>query len=265
MIEVPLNGVFLSGMRSIFAVQPCCLAPPLIPHPLTPAAGGGRRSPYSCRCARPWSSFRFCLTMASFELKRPTRSYYNLIDHHADGLTLEDLHAEGLAADTSKHLASRKFFSLFGEKDSQPKPKRLATKWPRWRQLILSGSIFTTVVLAVNIGLLAGAANSQKINGPSGGTGDALALYGGSCNTASRIFTGLHLLINGFATIMFTTSTACIQILLAPSREDIDQLHAQRRWCHVGIINWRNIKLIPRRRACLAAMLVISSFPLHLL
>ena len=135
--------------------------------------------------------------------------------------------------------------------------------WPGWRVPILYGTILTFVVLLINAGILIGAAAAKKSS--SIVTADALVLYAGSCQTSERLSIAVHLFINIFSTMIFMTSTACIQVILAPSREDVDECHMKGHWLHLGVINYRNFFRIPQKRGWLAGLLVVSSLLLHLL
>ena len=74
-----------------------------------------------------------------------------------------------------------------------------------------------------------------------------------------------HVLINILSTALLTSSNYCMQILSAPSREELDAAHARNTWMDIGIISFRNLAYINRRRMIFWCMLGLSSFPLHLL
>ena len=178
----------------------------------------------------------------------------------------EELEIDDEPAERAKPRFWSKYSKLKRSHEDKPqKPTRAPSKWPGWRTLILSGGVVILIVLVINISLLATAARSGRSVGTSGHKNDALTFYNGSCSASSKIYSGTHLLTNIASTIIFMTSTACIQVLLAPSRADIDNCHEQHSWIHVGVINYRNFAKIPISRACLAALLAISSLPLHLL
>ena len=74
-----------------------------------------------------------------------------------------------------------------------------------------------------------------------------------------------HVLINILSTALLTSSNYCMQILSAPSREELDIAHARNTWLDIGIISFRNLAYINRRRMIFWFILGLSSFPLHLL
>lgn len=90
-------------------------------------------------------------------------------------------------------------------------------------------------------------------------------LQQGSCRSASRTNTAVHVLINALSAVLLAASNYCMQICIAPSRADIDKAHASRRWLSIGVPSLRNFNHVsPLRRACWA-LLCISSLPLHLI
>ena len=138
--------------------------------------------------------------------------------------------------------------------------------WLGWQLPILCGALLTLFVLPCNIIVLAVfSISGQRKKSVISSADDALLLLSGSCATFEWIRLVSHLLINIFSTGMFMTSTACLQVLLAPSRSEIDASHPKGRWLHVGVIDYQTFLRIPLRRVCLGGLLVASSLPLHLL
>lgn len=74
-----------------------------------------------------------------------------------------------------------------------------------------------------------------------------------------------HVLINILSTALLTASNYCMQILSASSREELEAAHARNTWLDIGIISFRNLAYIDRRRMIFWCILGLSSFPLHLL
>lgn len=87
----------------------------------------------------------------------------------------------------------------------------------------------------------------------------------GSAARISKLTTTYHILINVLSTDLLTSSSYCMQLLSAPARHDIDEAHAKEIWLDIGILSFRNLNYIPRRRAVLWVLLATSSLPLHLL
>jgi hypothetical protein len=55
-----------------------------------------------------------------------------------------------------------------------------------------------------------------------------------------------------------------MQILCAPTRDEIDVAHKKDRWLEIGLMSFRNLSHINTRRALIWWSLAISSAPLHL-
>jgi hypothetical protein len=56
-----------------------------------------------------------------------------------------------------------------------------------------------------------------------------------------------------------------MQVLVSPTRADIDRQHAKLQWLDIGVISWKNLLSLPRFRVVSWALLMISSIPIHLL
>ena len=91
------------------------------------------------------------------------------------------------------------------------------------------------------------------------------ALYQGNCSTSKNLARGLHGLINVLSTLMLAASNYCMQCLSAPTRHNIDEAHAQRKWMHIGVPSLKNLRSIGLKRQTLWALLCISSVPIHLM
>lgn len=132
------------------------------------------------------------------------------------------------------------------------------TSWD-WRsnvKLALFISIFT---LVVNLVLLI---VSLSVGEHQEGIG---TLHEGRLKKADRLSTTYHILINILSTTLLTSSNYCMQLVCAPTRDEIDDLHARGGYFDIGMLSLRNVRHIPRRRALLWFVLAASSIPLHLL
>ena len=75
----------------------------------------------------------------------------------------------------------------------------------------------------------------------------------------------LHFVINVLCTALLSASNYCMQCLSAPTRQDIDKAHAQKKWLDIGIPSVRNLRSITWKHITLWWLLAISSIPLHLM
>lgn len=116
----------------------------------------------------------------------------------------------------------------------------------------------TVVVLLLNVALTAVAASRAA-------TFDGETVYEGDCGRVQRWLTGFKFLINALATAVLASSNYCMQHLSAPSRAEVDQAHAQRRWFDIGTPTLGNLRYMGWTRTVLWILLFLTSFPYHLL
>jgi hypothetical protein len=95
-----------------------------------------------------------------------------------------------------------------------------------------------------------------------GATGTLLQ---GSCATVRRLNVWVHLLVNVLSTLLLCASNYCMQVLVAPTRTELDRAHSHRQWLHIGVPSLHNLMRIGRVRTLLWTLLLMSSLPLHLL
>lgn len=132
-----------------------------------------------------------------------------------------------------------------------------STRFSGWRGGLLAAIGICSLVLLLNILLAVLAAIVWK---PEDGISTA---FTGSCRTAARWTTSLHLLINLFSSALLGASNYSMQRLVAPTRKEIDHAHAKKRWLDIGMPSIRNVAYINRWRALLWILLALSSVPLH--
>jgi hypothetical protein len=90
-------------------------------------------------------------------------------------------------------------------------------------------------------------------------------LMEGDCHRVEFWNNGLHVVINILSTILLSGSNYCMQCLSAPTREEVDKAHANKRWLDIGIPSIRNVKHLGKQRIALWVVLALTSLPLHLL
>ena len=76
--------------------------------------------------------------------------------------------------------------------------------------------------------------------------------------------TSLHLAINILSTLLLGASNFCMQVLCAPTREEIDAAHTRRNWLSIGVPSLKNLFHIDRKKSALWLVLGLSLVPLHL-
>ena len=97
-------------------------------------------------------------------------------------------------------------------------------------------------MLVFNISLLI--VGGVKHGGYTDGIG---TLDDGDAQPMKKIGLTYHVVINILSTALLTSSNYCMQILSAPSREELDLAHARNTWMDIGIISFHNLAYISRR------------------
>jgi hypothetical protein len=87
----------------------------------------------------------------------------------------------------------------------------------------------------------------------------------GDCNAAKQLNLWLHLAINILSTLLLAGSNAFMQAFSAPTREEIDRAHYRRKWLHIGVLSFRNLLGVSKKKALVCLILALSSIPFHLL
>ncbi|KAI1074771.1 hypothetical protein F5B20DRAFT_426034 [Whalleya microplaca] len=130
-----------------------------------------------------------------------------------------------------------------------------------WRTAAIWNIIGISVLLLLLIGFLIAAVI---------GTNDirqTFLLYTGDCKSggATRTNFALHLLLNVLSTAILASSNFFMQVLNAPTRKEVDLVHAKGHWVDIGIPSLRNIFRVSRFKSVAWTILFLSSVPIHLL
>ena len=151
--------------------------------------------------------------------------------------------------------------------DHDPTTKNHEAFWSRWKRWkvdwksgLYAGFCTSVIVLVINIILLLVACFSQ--GGVAGGIG---TIAQGRPEKIQRLSTAYHVLINILSTILLISSNYAMQILCAPTREELNKAHEQDTWLDIGLVSLRNLRFIRKRRVVLFWTLACSSVPLHVL
>lgn len=97
------------------------------------------------------------------------------------------------------------------------------------------------------------------------GSFGSTTLFLGSCAQSGRNVSVLRLFINIVSTAILTSSNFFLQILTAPTRNDIDKAHRRTRWLDIGIPSLRNLFFVSWSKLALWLLIAITSLPFHLL
>ena len=159
----------------------------------------------------------------------------------------------------STHEGSEIELAVLESSPPERPSRRRKSLYKGWRAGVAVAAIMTAAVFLVNLFLTIWASISFDI---TNGIGDA---YSGDCGVVNMWNTGLHILINGLSSAMFSASNYTMQCITAPTRQECDLAHARGDWFDIGVPSMRNLVRIrwPRRAAW--ALLCLSSIPIHFL
>ncbi|KAH7378303.1 hypothetical protein BKA66DRAFT_149201 [Pyrenochaeta sp. MPI-SDFR-AT-0127] len=127
-----------------------------------------------------------------------------------------------------------------------------------WRFGIVAGAVCSSVVLLINLSTAIWAISALPVK-----NGQVTA-FEGSCSKSKRLNLAIHLLINALGAILLGASNYCMQCLCAPTRTEIDKAHRKMIWLDIGVLSFRNLTHISRKRCVLWVCIALSSLPLHL-
>lgn len=171
----------------------------------------------------------------------------------------DTLHLPILADDP--RFATLEYLSPWFPEANPAHPK--TQTWRSWRskrQTVLSAcSVVALLVLLTNIAAILYLKIRWKSNGDLGN------IYRGDCSRSQRLNSSLHIIINVLSTTLLAASNLCMQLLAAPTRQDIDDAHGHHVWLDIGAPSFRNLRRISKKRIFAVYLLAASSIPLHFL
>jgi hypothetical protein len=147
-------------------------------------------------------------------------------------------------------------------KTKVPRPEKSSPSKHRfkgWRVSVATSAALATTTLLTNCAFTVWAFIRF---GSTNGIG---TLYEGNCDIVNGWSLWLHILINVLSSALLGASNYTMQILSAPTRSECDRAHADNDWVDIGIVSFRNLTRIGRKRSAAWILLALSSVPIHLL
>jgi hypothetical protein len=95
--------------------------------------------------------------------------------------------------------------------------------------------------------------------------GDVGTFMTGNCSTVSRWNSFWHTVLNLASTLFLGAGNYCMQVLVAPSRAEVDKAHRKGRSLDIGIHSFGNIWRISSKRRAIWLVLGAVSTLMHLL
>lgn len=164
--------------------------------------------------------------------------------------------------DTALRTRSKTVHDLHTSRSSPERDNRQRQSLRKgWRAGLVAATCVTTGIFIVNLIVTICASAYFDLEE---GIGD---IYIGSCDVVDRWSLGLHLLVNGLGTAIFSASNYTMQCLVAPTRKECDIAHAHGDWLDIGVPSVRNMlrNRIHWKRRTAWALLALSSIPIHFL
>ena len=140
--------------------------------------------------------------------------------------------------------------------DPKPPPNLRLSGWRLGS--FMAASVAWTVFI-INISIFLWMWSRSPINGGNG------VVFQGSCKTSNALDIFIHLLINIFSTCLLGASNYCMQCLNAPTRDEVDKAHSEKKWVDIGVPSFRNLSFMTKSKLLMWSLLALSSIPLHLL
>ncbi|KAJ2982620.1 hypothetical protein NUW58_g6403 [Xylaria curta] len=132
--------------------------------------------------------------------------------------------------------------------------KRKAWKSTAWANVAL---VFVLEILLVSfLGI--------SLAKPASSITTSTIIYEASCAKTQNLNIILHLIINLASTGLVASSNYFMQILSAPSREEIDKAHKKLKALDIGLPSLHNFRHLSRLKQMSWLVLLISSVPVHL-
>ena len=89
--------------------------------------------------------------------------------------------------------------------------------------------------------------------------------YIGNCDVTARLDVYVHLILNVISSLCLGAGNYCMQIILAPSRDEAVAAHQKGETLDIGISSLRNLKYIKRGKGLVWILFALMSASLHLL
>jgi hypothetical protein len=94
---------------------------------------------------------------------------------------------------------------------------------------------------------------------------DTGTVYTGSCQVVHYADGLSHVILNVVSTLFLGAGNYCMQVLVAPSRKDVDKAHKEKVSMDIGIHSVRNVWRMSYGKRAMWILLGITSTTMHLL
>lgn len=88
--------------------------------------------------------------------------------------------------------------------------------------------------------------------------------FAGSCASVKVANRWIYLAMNVLSSLLLVLSNYGMQIMVAPTRGEVDRAHENHDWFDIGVQSLRNWRRIALKRRLVCVILMVSSGLLHL-
>ncbi|KAF5013831.1 hypothetical protein FDECE_188 [Fusarium decemcellulare] len=167
--------------------------------------------------------------------------------------SLEDGHSYRYA--TIAHLSK-----YIPELDPEhPRARTMRVEMAKRSTMLRTQLILALLVVIINLGFTAWAVTTSPHN--SDGVG---LLLSGNCRYVANVNSALHVGLNVLSSLFLGAGNYCMQILVSPSREELDKAHRKGVSLEIGVPSIKNLRHIQPRRVILWLATGLVSVLLHL-
>ena len=175
-------------------------------------------------------------------------------------------HSEASEENPARFLRLKHIGPFYHQADPDHQDAQTYRVWRSKRQVVLYACcVFASIVHLINVVVTIVFKTKWHTIGKLGVIHDLGTIYFGDCSKSNRLNLYLHVVINILSTMLLATSNLCMQLLVAPTRKEVDQAHEKLRWLDIGVPSLRNLRHISPLRRTFAFLLATSSIPLHFL
>lgn len=130
---------------------------------------------------------------------------------------------------------------------------------PTWRVIVVINTIFAGLSLVTYLAFLMWIHNNLHL------ISGVAKLFSGTCYQAPKTAAYAEFATCAFSVLLFAAGSHGVQLLLSPTRDEVENAHSRDRWVHVGIGGLRNMKWVSKRRLVRAILLAATSILLPFL
>lgn len=144
--------------------------------------------------------------------------------------------------------------AMAAEADAAGTPRPLLVRLVTgWRGGVALNILLAGVILIAMVVCIVLAAVKGKI------AGDDTVIQTGSCGRIMGIDQAVQVIANVLGIFFIAGASYVTQVLVSPTRDEVDAAHAKHRWLDIGVPSLRNLTAVSVDRAILSAAIVSAA------